>query len=82
MLAGRAPTCPSTPVAKFLVPGWGDIVDSGIGLLHRPRQATKAVGPVRQPYTGVDYIPQSLTKNLASGIERFARGGESVFAIL
>jgi hypothetical protein len=82
-MAGGAPTCPSAPVAKFLVPERGDIVDSGIGLLPRPaRLHTQAVGPERQPYTGVDYIPQSGTKNLASGIGSFARGGRSVFAIL
>jgi hypothetical protein len=77
MMAGGAPTCPSAPVAKFLVPERGNIVDSGIGLL----QHTQAGGPVRQPYAGAD-IPQSLTKNLASGNEKFARGGGSVFLIL
>ncbi len=82
-MAGGAPTCPSAPVAKFLVPERGDIVDSGIGLLPRPAGLhTQAGGPVRQPYAGVDYIPQSGTKKLASGIERFARGGGSVFPIL
>jgi hypothetical protein len=79
LMAGGAPTCPSAPVAKFLVPERGNIVDCGIGLLHRP---ASLCGPVKQPYSGVDYIPQSLTKNLASGIKRFARGGGSVFAIL
>ncbi len=37
-------------VAKLIVPYWGNIVDSGIGLLHRP------AGPNRQPYARVDYI--------------------------
>jgi hypothetical protein len=83
MMAGGAPTCPSAPVAKFLVPERGNIVDSGIGLSYRPdRLHTQAVGPVRQPCAGVDYIPQSWKKNLASGIESFARGGGSLFAIL
>jgi hypothetical protein len=83
MMAGGAPTCPFAPVAKFLVPEWGDTVDSGIGLLHRPaRPHTQAGGPVRQPCAGIDFIPQSGTKNLASGNEKFARGGGSVFAIL
>jgi hypothetical protein len=75
MMAGGAPTCPYAPVAKFLVPEWGDIVDSDIGLLHRPaRLYTQAGGPVRQPCAGIDYIPQS-------GIERFACGGGSVFSV-
>jgi hypothetical protein len=38
-------------VAEFIVPDWGDKVNSGIGLSYRP-----AGGPVRQPYGGVDYI--------------------------
>jgi hypothetical protein len=48
------------------------------------RQATHtwAGGLVRQPYAGDDYIPQSGNKNLASGNEKFARGGGSVFSIL
>ncbi len=33
------------------------------------RQATEAGGPVRQPYAEVNYIPQSGTKNLATGVE-------------
>jgi hypothetical protein len=42
------------PVGKFIDPDWGDKVNSGIGL-----SATWAGGPVRQPYAGVDLIPQS-----------------------
>ncbi len=35
--------------AKFLVPDWEDIVDSGEGLSNQPAmQATEADGPVRQ----------------------------------
>ncbi len=53
------------PVAKFLVPDRGDVVDSGKGLSYRTARISG--GPVRQPYARVDYIPQSGTKNLASG---------------
>jgi hypothetical protein len=42
---------------KSLVPDWGEIVDSAIGLLY---QATYAGGPVRQLFAIVDYIPQFL----------------------
>ncbi len=55
-------------VAKFLVPDCGDKVDYGIGLLYQPvRPCTYAGGPVRQPFAILGYIPQSGTKNLASG---------------
>ncbi len=52
----------SLPVAKFIVPDWGDKVDSGIGLSYRP--ATYAGRPVLQPYAGVNYILLSWTLNL------------------
>jgi hypothetical protein len=56
-------------VAEFIDPDWGDNVNSGIGLSYQPaRQATWASGPVRQPYAGVDFIPQSGTKNSDIGI--------------
>jgi hypothetical protein len=53
-------------VAKFLVPDWWVIVDSGIGLSYRPARLHRRK-PVQQPYARVDYISQSGTKNLASG---------------
>ncbi len=66
-------TCPSfltigcfLPETKFVVPDWGDIVDSGIGLSYRSKASTQADGPVGQPYAGVNYMPQSGTKNLVS----------------
>ncbi len=42
-------------VAKFLVPDWGDIVNSGIGMSHRPAYLYVYVclqpgGTVRKPY--------------------------------
>jgi hypothetical protein len=46
-------------VVKFIVPDGGAKVSSGIGLSHRP---------VRQPYAGVNCIPQSGTMNLATGL--------------
>ncbi len=58
-----------SPVAKFLVPAWGDLVDSGIGLLYRParhRIAGRNDNPMQEWST---YITQSGPKNLATGEE-------------
>ncbi len=55
-----------SPVAEFIVPDWGDKVNTGIGLSYRPTRLHRLCGPVCQPYAGVDYIPQSGTMNLAS----------------
>ncbi len=55
------------PVAKFIVPDWGDKVDSGIGLSYRPARQHLLAGRydlVRQPYAGFNYILQSWTMNL------------------
>jgi hypothetical protein len=54
---------------KFLVPDWGDIVDSGIGLLYRPAGyiGRRAGTTSLYAYVKVDYIPQSGTKNLDTG---------------
>ena len=57
---------PAGPVAEFIVPDWGDKVNSGIGLSYRPARLHRQ-RPVRQPYAGVDYIPQSGIMNSASG---------------
>ncbi len=47
-------------VGEFIDPDWGDKVNQ---LWHRvvvlARQTTWDGGPVRQPYAGVDFIPQS-----------------------
>ncbi len=53
----------SRHVAKFIVPDWGG--DSG-RVVVPARQAAKAGLPVRQPYAGVNFIPQSGTMNLAT----------------
>jgi hypothetical protein len=45
------------PVAKFLVPEWGEIVDPGIGLLHLPARLHRLAGRYDKSYGGVDYIP-------------------------
>jgi len=49
-------------IAKFIVPDWGDKVDSGTGL------PGYIIGwrPVRQPYAGVNFIPRSGTMNSAT----------------
>jgi hypothetical protein len=36
-------------VAKFLVPDWEDIVDSGIGLSHRPTRLHRLAGRYDNP---------------------------------
>ncbi len=56
------------PVAKFIVPGQGEKVDSGLGF----RQATQAGRQVRQSQAGVNYIPHSGTIILATGLCQFA----------
>ncbi len=47
-------------VAEFIVPDWGNKVNYGMhGVVIPARQATSAAsGPERQPYAGVDYVPQ------------------------
>ncbi len=40
---------------KFLVPDWGDKVNSGYRVVVPDRQVSLADGPVRQPYAGVNY---------------------------
>jgi hypothetical protein len=71
-MTGRRGKIGRGPVAKFIVPDWGNKVDSGIGLSYQPANARRLgyVGwrrrPVRRPYTGVNYIPQSGTMNLAT----------------
>ncbi len=47
------------PVAEFIDPWLGDKVNSGLGLSYRNARLYMAGGPVRQPYAGVDFIPQS-----------------------
>ncbi len=56
-------------VAKFLVPGWGDKVNSGIGLSYRgpPCYTGWRAGTITA-YAGVNFIPQSGTKNFAEGL--------------
>jgi hypothetical protein len=53
------------PVAKFIVPDWGDKVDSGIGLSYRPAKLHMVGRPVQQPYARVNYVPHSGNMNLA-----------------
>jgi hypothetical protein len=52
-------------VAKFIVPDWGDKVDSGIGLSYRPARLYRLT-------TGVNCIPRSGTMNLAMNFATFA----------
>jgi hypothetical protein len=59
--------CKQKHVAKFIVPDWGDKVNYGQGVVVPAHQATWASGLVRQPYAGVNYIPQPGTMNLAIG---------------
>ncbi len=52
------------PVAKFVIPGWGDKVNSAIGLSYRPARLHIGVGGGG---AGVNYILQAGTMNLATG---------------
>jgi hypothetical protein len=47
------------PETKFLVPAWGDIVDSVIGLSYRPVRLHRLAGRYDKPYARVDYIPKN-----------------------
>ncbi len=52
-----SPRHPPPPIAKFLVPDWGDKIDSGIGLSYPTGPpATQDGRPVRQPYVEVNYV--------------------------
>jgi hypothetical protein len=53
-----------TTVTKVLVPDWGVIADPCIGLSYLPAR--------QQPYTRVDYVPQSGTKNLVTTCSSFS----------
>jgi hypothetical protein len=56
-------------VAKFIVPDWGDKVDSGIGLSYTgpPFRLQKQAGRYRATlYAGVNNIPPPGTMNLAT----------------
>ncbi len=50
--------------AKFLVPAWEDIVDSGIGLSDRPASLCSLAGQYDNPMQESTISPQSGTKNL------------------
>jgi hypothetical protein len=47
------------PVAECTDPDWGDSQLRHRDVVPACCQATWADGPVRQPYAGVDFIPQS-----------------------
>jgi hypothetical protein len=48
---------PFRPLAKFLVPDWGDIVDSGIGLPYRPARLHRLAGRYENPMTESTIYP-------------------------
>ncbi len=54
------------PVAKFLVPDWGEIVDSGIRLSFRPARLHRQAGWCDHPMPESTISPQLWTKNLTS----------------
>ncbi len=70
------PSPPPLPPLNFtcsqiLSPWWGDIVDSGKGLLHRPPGYThRLVSRYDNPMPESTISPPSGTKNLASGPSR------------
>jgi hypothetical protein len=56
-------------VAKFIVPDWGDKVDSGIGLSYRPARLHRLAARYDTiPHAGVNHFLQSGTMNLAIGV--------------
>jgi hypothetical protein len=54
------------PVAKFLIPDWGDIINSGIGLSYRPARLHGLAGQYDNPMPESTISPPSGTKNLVS----------------
>jgi hypothetical protein len=59
------------PAAKFIVPDWGDKVDSGIGLLFRgPARLHRLAGRYDNPMQKSTISPQSGTMNLATEFHR------------
>jgi hypothetical protein len=57
------------PVSKFIVPDWGDKVDSGRGLLYRPDRLYnihRLAGRYEQLYAEVNLFPPSGTMNSAT----------------
>jgi hypothetical protein len=59
-------------VAKCTVHDWGDIVDSGIGLLYRPARIQRMVGSYDNPMQeSTTYMTQSGTMNLGTSFKSF-----------
>ncbi len=54
--------------AQFMVPDWGDKVDYGIGFSYWPPGYIGRRVAFRQLYALFDFIPQSETMNLATGL--------------
>ncbi len=75
-----------SPVAKFIIPGWGDKVDSGIGLsywparLHRRSQLSLQVRDYEFGYSIPDHrlrMPTNVEQPLETG-RTLGRGREGV----
>jgi hypothetical protein len=66
LFLGSASSRKSWRGAKFLVPDWGDIVDSGIGLSYRPARLHRLAGRYDKPMLELTISPQSGTKNFSS----------------
>jgi hypothetical protein len=58
----------TTPVAKFIVPDWGDKVDSGKWLSYRPAWLHRLAGQYDNPMTESTLSLQSGTITLATGL--------------
>ncbi len=54
--------------ATFIVPDWGDKVDSNIGLSYLPARLHRLAGRYDNP---INYIPHSGTMNLATDILKY-----------
>ena len=56
------------PEAKFIVPTWGDKVDSDIGLSYWPARLQMLEGWYDNPLALVNFIPQFGTMNSATSM--------------
>ncbi len=56
------------PEAKFLIPDWGDIVDSALGLSYRPAILCSLTGRYDNPMPEGRLYPPPGTKNLSTGV--------------
>ncbi len=52
-LASKSLSLALNPVAKFIVPDWGDKVDYGIGFSYRPARLHRLAGPLINTFISI-----------------------------